>query len=226
MEGLGLGSSAPQVRVARPEWGAVLRRSRPLNTRTGKGADNEGLERRGARARRLGCRSCGPYPRGLRSPVRCEACAEERQPWGARGNRCARGAPWGTEWCSEAPVRLVPFAPRVHCSAVCRPRIPHPWPRTLASSSRLACSQTSAAGRCNADGPCAPAPAGACCSRGLTSKPPFWGEETGDQPAVMYSGGPFTAGGGGLPPPPPILPFQCLRLTAKILLRCLRCQED
>ena len=29
--------------------------------------------------------------------------------------------------------------------------------------------------------------------------------------------------GGG---PPPLLPFQCLRLTAKILLRRLRCQED
>ena len=26
--------------------------------------------------------------------------------------------------------------------------------------------------------------------------------------------------------PPPLLPFQCLRLTAKILLRRLRCQED
>ena len=35
--------------------------------------------------------------------------------------------------------------------------------------------------------------------------------------------------GGDLPPPsrtPPLLPFQCLRLTAKILLRRLRCQED
>ena len=36
---------------------------------------------------------------------------------------------------------------------------------------------------------------------------------------------------GGYPPPPgppfpPLLLFQCLRLTAKILLRCLRCQED
>ena len=33
---------------------------------------------------------------------------------------------------------------------------------------------------------------------------------------------------GGLPPPgpPPLLPFQCLRLTAKSLLRHLRCQED
>ena len=27
-------------------------------------------------------------------------------------------------------------------------------------------------------------------------------------------------------PPPPLLPFQCLRLTAKMLLRCFRCQED
>ena len=27
-------------------------------------------------------------------------------------------------------------------------------------------------------------------------------------------------------PPCPLLPFQCLRLTAKILLRCLRCQDD
>ena len=27
-------------------------------------------------------------------------------------------------------------------------------------------------------------------------------------------------------PPPPLLPFQCLRLTAKVLLRRLRCQED
>ena len=36
---------------------------------------------------------------------------------------------------------------------------------------------------------------------------------------------PYSAGGGGGVPPPP-LPFQCLRLTAKILLRRLRCQED
>ena len=43
----------------------------------------------------------------------------------------------------------------------------------------------------------------------------------------------YTAGGpgGGVAPPltpipPPLLPFQCLRLTAKILLRRLRCQED
>ena len=37
----------------------------------------------------------------------------------------------------------------------------------------------------------------------------------------------YTAGGGGYPPPgPPPLPFQYLRLTAKILLRRLRCQED
>ena len=28
------------------------------------------------------------------------------------------------------------------------------------------------------------------------------------------------------PDPPPLLPFHCLRLTAKILLRRLRCQED
>ena len=39
--------------------------------------------------------------------------------------------------------------------------------------------------------------------------------------------------GGGYPgppspqrPPPPVLPFQCLRLTAKILLRRLWCQEN
>ena len=32
--------------------------------------------------------------------------------------------------------------------------------------------------------------------------------------------------GGAPPPPPPSLPFQCLRLTAKILLRRLWCQED
>ena len=44
---------------------------------------------------------------------------------------------------------------------------------------------------------------------------------------------PYTVGVGGVPPPPgppldppPFLPFQCLRLTAKILLRRLRCQED
>ena len=42
---------------------------------------------------------------------------------------------------------------------------------------------------------------------------------------------PYTAGGGGVPLPrplshPPPLPFRCLRLTAKILLRRLRCQED
>ena len=43
---------------------------------------------------------------------------------------------------------------------------------------------------------------------------------------------PYTGGEGGgtppghPPPPPPLLPFQCLRLTAKILLRRLRCQED
>ena len=42
---------------------------------------------------------------------------------------------------------------------------------------------------------------------------------------------PYTAGGGGVippldPPSPPLLPFQCLRLTAKILLRRLQFQED
>ena len=37
---------------------------------------------------------------------------------------------------------------------------------------------------------------------------------------------PYTAGGGGVHPLPPLLPFQCSRLTAKILLRRLRCQED
>ena len=39
---------------------------------------------------------------------------------------------------------------------------------------------------------------------------------------------PYTAGGGEDPPPPPprLLLFQCLRLTAKIWLRRLRCQED
>ena len=41
---------------------------------------------------------------------------------------------------------------------------------------------------------------------------------------------PCTAGGGRVPapldPPPPLLPVQCLRLTATILLRRLRCQED
>ena len=37
----------------------------------------------------------------------------------------------------------------------------------------------------------------------------------------------YTAGGGGVTPPPPsLLLFQCWRLTAKILLRRLRCQED
>ena len=36
---------------------------------------------------------------------------------------------------------------------------------------------------------------------------------------------PYAVGGGGLPLPP-LLPFQCLRLTAKFLLRRLRCQED
>ena len=36
----------------------------------------------------------------------------------------------------------------------------------------------------------------------------------------------YTVGGGGLTPPPPLLPFQCLRLTAKLLLQCLQCQED
>ena len=52
-------------------------------------------------------------------------------------------------------------------------------------------------------------------------------------------GRPYTVGAGGVAPPPPpldapplplrpppLLPFQCLRLTAKILLRRLRCQED
>ena len=43
---------------------------------------------------------------------------------------------------------------------------------------------------------------------------------------------PYTARGRGgyidPPPPrtPPLLPFQCLRLTTKIVLRRLRCQED
>ena len=42
---------------------------------------------------------------------------------------------------------------------------------------------------------------------------------------------PYTVGRVGVPPPgphlpPPLLPFPCLRLTAKILLRRLRCQED
>ena len=38
---------------------------------------------------------------------------------------------------------------------------------------------------------------------------------------------PYTVGGGGVPPPwRPPLPFQCLRLKAKILLRCLRQQDD
>ena len=34
----------------------------------------------------------------------------------------------------------------------------------------------------------------------------------------------YTAGGGGVPPldPPPLVPFQCLRLTANVLLRRLR----
>ena len=43
--------------------------------------------------------------------------------------------------------------------------------------------------------------------------------------ASIVLGRPYTAGGGGVPPPP-LLPFQCLRLTATILLRRLRCQED
>ena len=38
--------------------------------------------------------------------------------------------------------------------------------------------------------------------------------------------GPHTVGGRGVPPPPALLPFQCLRLTAKSLLWRLRCQED
>ena len=38
---------------------------------------------------------------------------------------------------------------------------------------------------------------------------------------------PYTVAGGGYTPcPSPPLPFRCLRLTAKILLRRLRCQED
>ena len=36
---------------------------------------------------------------------------------------------------------------------------------------------------------------------------------------------PYTAGGRGLPPPP-LLPFRCLRPTAKFLLRRLPCQAD
>ena len=38
----------------------------------------------------------------------------------------------------------------------------------------------------------------------------------------------YTVGGGGVPPPgpSPLLPFQCLRLAAKNLLRRLWCQED
>ena len=46
---------------------------------------------------------------------------------------------------------------------------------------------------------------------------------------MMYSNGRTLYEEGGVPPldpPPPLLPFQCLRLTAKILLRPLRCQED
>ena len=37
---------------------------------------------------------------------------------------------------------------------------------------------------------------------------------------------PYTAGGGGSSPTPPLLPFQCWRRTANILLRRLQCQED
>ena len=44
----------------------------------------------------------------------------------------------------------------------------------------------------------------------------------------MYENGctPSEKGGNPPGPPPPLLPFQCLRLTAKFLLRRLRCQED
>ena len=49
-------------------------------------------------------------------------------------------------------------------------------------------------------------------------------------PGVVFRTAPQEGGGGGCPPwtppPPPLLPFQCLRLTAKMLLRRLRCQED
>ena len=43
-------------------------------------------------------------------------------------------------------------------------------------------------------------------------------------PPVTYQNGRTPQEEGGVPLPP--LPFQCLRLTAKILLRRLRCQED
>ena len=45
-------------------------------------------------------------------------------------------------------------------------------------------------------------------------------------PPVMYQNGRTPQEEGDTPSPPPLLPFQCLRLTAKFLLRPLWCQED
>ena len=54
--------------------------------------------------------------------------------------------------------------------------------------------------------------------RGVTPPPPW------TPPPWDVLERPYTAGGGGSPPP--LLPFHCLRLTAKIMLWRLWCQED
>ena len=65
-------------------------------------------------------------------------------------------------------------------------------------------------------------------------RPGFRPKGEGDRDALER---PYTVGGGGVPPPPdpphppldpppPLLPFQCFRVTATILLRRLRCHED
>ena len=46
------------------------------------------------------------------------------------------------------------------------------------------------------------------------------------QGAREVVGWPYTVGGAPPPPPQTLLPWKCLRLTANILLRRLRCQED
>ena len=67
-------------------------------------------------------------------------------------------------------------------------------------------------------------PLGGGCVRDVLEWPYAVGGEVGVPDGMSHRAGtplptpPF--------PPPPLLPFRCLRLTVKILLRRLRCQED